>query len=251
MIYSHSRINTFEQCPLKFKFRYIDNLIPDTKQFIEGFLGNKIHETLEWLYNLENKKISLDDLIHYFIRIWKKSFSPEIKIIKNENEDFYLNQGIKFLINYFDSNYPFEDNTIATEKKVLINLDDKGEYKLQGYIDRLVYHPDLKKIEIHDYKTGSIKTQEELDKDKQLSIYSLGVKNLFDELREINLVWHFLAFNKKMISKRNDKQLEDIKKEILTIIKKIESTKEFNANPGILCSWCEFKSYCPLFSDLS
>ena len=28
-VYSHSRLSTFEQCPLKFKFRYIDYVEPD------------------------------------------------------------------------------------------------------------------------------------------------------------------------------------------------------------------------------
>jgi len=49
MIYSHSRLAAFEQCPLRFKFQYIDKLKPDIKQSIEGFLGNKVHDTLEWI----------------------------------------------------------------------------------------------------------------------------------------------------------------------------------------------------------
>ena len=42
VIYSHSRLSTFEQCKLKFKFRYIDKLTPEIENTIEGFLGGGI-----------------------------------------------------------------------------------------------------------------------------------------------------------------------------------------------------------------
>ena len=50
VIYSHSRLSTFEQCPFKFKLRYIDKIIPEIENTIESFLGGIVHETLEWIY---------------------------------------------------------------------------------------------------------------------------------------------------------------------------------------------------------
>ena len=247
VIYSHSKISTFEQCPLKFKFRYIDKLEPDIKQTIESFLGNKIHETLQWIYeNANEKTFELDDIVKYFIDLWNQDFSNEIKVVNEEyNAEYYFDKGIKLLINYFLSNSPFIDNTIATEKKVFINLDPEGKYQLQGYIDRLVHNKESNIFEIHDYKTGALKSQEELDKDRQLALYAIGIKNMFENVDTVLLIWHFLDFNKKLISKRSDEQLEKLKKELIDSIAKIESTKEFNANPGCLCKWCEFRSYCP------
>ena len=248
-IYSHSRLSTFEQCPLKFKFKYKDKLTPDIKQTIEGFLGNQIHNTLEWIYNNSKERIfKLDEIIQNYIENWKKNFNHEIKIINQDyNAEHYFNKGIKFLIDYFFKHTPFKDNTIATEKRIIINLDSEGKYKIQGYIDRLVHHKDTNIFEIHDYKTGKfIKTQEELDKDRQLALYSIGVKELFEEVNDVHLVWHFLDFNKEMISKRTEEQLEQLKEEIIELINEIESTTEFTPNPGSLCKWCEFQSYCPL-----
>jgi putative RecB family exonuclease len=243
-LYSHSKISTFEQCPLKFKFKYIEKLKPEIKQTIEGFLGNKVHETLEWIYSQVPANIpQLDSIVEFFLNKWQKEFTSEIKIIKTEfDSEYYLNQGIKFLINYFDSHYPFDENTIATEKKVLIELE--GEHKIQGYIDRIVYNSKNKVYEVHDYKTGAPKTQEELDKDRQLAIYSMGLENLYGNLSEVHLFWHFLAFNKKMKSIRTHAQLEALKKEIQDLINQIESEKEFPPNPGILCNWCEFRKHC-------
>ncbi len=254
-IYSHSRISTFEQCPLKFKFRYIDNITPEIKQTIEGFLGNKVHETLEWIYKqlMNQQQVHLDNAIEFYIQIWNKDFNKEIKITKeNYDAEYYFNKGIKFIIDYFLSNHPFKDNTIALEKQIMIDLDEEGKYKLQGYIDRLVFNKETNSYEIHDYKTGaSIKSQEEIDKDRQLALYSLGIKKNFENAKDITLIWHFLDFNKKMFSKRTDEQLESLRNEIIEIIKKIESTTEFQANPGCLCNWCEFKNYCNTINNLN
>ena len=248
-IYSHSRLSSFEQCPLKYKFRYIDHLEPEVEQTIEGFLGNMVHETLEWIYNQvkEGTTPDLDNVIDYYINLWNKNFNNEIKITREENDaEHYFNMGIKFVIDYFLAHSPFKDNTIAIEHKILISLDPEGKYLIQGYIDRLVHHKESNIFEIHDYKTGnSIKSQEDLDKDRQLALYSLGIKNSFPDVSDVHLIWHFLAFNKKMISRRTDEQLESLKQDIINLINKIESTTEFNPNPGCLCGWCEFQSYCP------
>jgi putative RecB family exonuclease len=248
-IYSHSRLSSFEQCPLKFKFRYLDKIEPDFKQSIEGFLGNKVHDTLEWVYNhSEKESIELDQIIKYYAENWSKDFNPSIKIIKQDfTAEFYFNKGIKFLIDYFMTHKPFKDNTIATEKKIFINLDKEGTYKLIGYIDRLVHNKDKNTLEVHDYKTSnSIKSQEELDKDRQLALYSIAIREEYNPV-DVHLVWHFLNFNKAVTSKRTIEQLEQLKQEIVSLIKKIESTTEFPSSLGILCNWCEFQSKCSDF----
>ncbi len=248
-IYSHSRLSAFEQCPLKYRFRYIDHLEPEIEQTIEGFLGGMVHDTLEWIYNQvkEGCTPDLDAVIDYYINIWNKNFNNKIKITRAENDaEHYFNQGIKFVIDYFLAHSPFQDNTIATEKKIMVSLDSQGKYIVQGYIDRLVHHKESNIFEIHDYKTGnSLKSQEELDRDRQLALYSLGVKNSFPEVKEVHLIWHFLAFNRKMISKRTDEQLQNLKQDIINLINKIESTTEFNPSTSCLCNWCEFRIYCP------
>lgn len=246
--YSHSRLSAFEQCPLKFKFKYIDRLIPDIKQSIEGFLGNKVHETLEWVYNesMKNNLLTLDQVLEFYARIWNKDFDSEIKITNPEqNSEFYFNKGIKFLLDYYLKHTPFKDNTIATERQIVVELDKESRYIIQGYVDRLVFHKEKGIFEIHDYKTSaSMKTQEELDHDRQLALYSIGIKKQFENIQEIILVWHFLDFNKTIISKRTEEELELLKKEIISLIDEIESTKEFLPKPSSLCKWCEFQSYC-------
>ena len=95
VIYSHSRISTFEQCPLKFKFRYIDKIPPDFEQSIEGFLGNKVHDTLEWIYKKVAQNIipQLDDVIQYYVNNWDRDYNYNIRIVKEDlNSQYYFHQ---------------------------------------------------------------------------------------------------------------------------------------------------------------
>lgn len=248
-LYSYSKLSTFEQCPLKFKFKYIDYLESDFEETIEGFLGRQVHKTLEWIYNNQKKSLELDDIVKYFIESWNNNFNLDIKIIKQLPAEHYFNKGIKFLINYFLKNSPFKDNTIATEKKILINLDSKREYKLIGYIDRLVHHQATNIFEIHDYKTGAIKSPEALDNDRQLALYSIAVRDSFENVNDVFLIWHFLDYNQEIKSKRTLQELENLKINVIELINKIESTTYFQANISPLCNWCEFQSKCPAFKE--
>jgi putative RecB family exonuclease len=253
VVYSHSRLSSFEKCPLQFKFRYIEKIKPDFDQSIEGFLGNKVHDTLEWVYNQVKKGESpeLDDVINYYLTVWNRDFKTEIKIVKEDKtSQFYFHQGIKFIIDYFKTHSPFRDGTIATEYKFFTDLNDDKKYVLMGYIDRVVHDKENNALEIHDYKTGnSIKTQQESDEDRQLGLYAIGMKKEFNEVKDINLIWHFLAHNKKIISKRTDEQLIKLKQDIIRLINQIESTDDFQPMPSILCKWCGFRSNCSLFKQ--
>ncbi|MBU4069574.1 MAG: PD-(D/E)XK nuclease family protein [Nanoarchaeota archaeon] len=241
--YSHSKLSTFEQCPFKFKLRYVDKIIPEIEKSVESFLGSIVHNTLEWLYLQvqKNNVPELDDVILHYTSEWHENYTHDIKIVRFDmTAQDYFSKGIQFIIDYYMKHKPFGDNTLEVEKKIIVDLED---YKIQGYIDRLVFNPEKDEYEIHDYKTASsLPNQEHADKDRQLALYSIAIKKTFG--KDVKLVWHYLAHNKKITSRRTDEQLEDLKKEILELIKKIESTTEFPANKSGLCGWCEYKNMC-------
>jgi hypothetical protein len=49
MIYSHSRVETFEQCPKRFKYQYIDKIQVERKPKADDplILGTTLHEGIE------------------------------------------------------------------------------------------------------------------------------------------------------------------------------------------------------------
>jgi len=252
--YSHSKLSTFEQCPLKYKLRYIDKIKPLIEKTIEAHLGKCVHDTFEWLYNTikENKKIpTIDEVITFYSVRWQDEFSEETLIVKKEmTEKDYFNMGVGFLTNYFQRHYPFRDNTIECEKRIVIELDENT--KIQGFIDRLVHNIETGEYEIHDYKTANhLPTQETIDNDRQLALYSIAIKEIFGKDKEVCLIWHYLAHDKKICSKRTNEQLQQLKKETIELIKKIESAETFFHNKSILCNWCEYKPTCPAWNEIS
>ena len=248
-IYSHSRLSTFEQCSLKYKLRYIDKIKPEIEKTIEAHLGSSVHDTLEWIYNSvkENpeKAPNLDEIISHYIKVWQKGLTEDILIVKKQfTPKDYLNKGIQFLADYFQRHFPFQDGTIECEKEIIINLDENTQIK--GFIDRLVYNIEKGHYEIHDYKTANtLPTQEKMDQDRQLALYSIAIKEMYGKDKEVVLIWHYLAYDQKIISRRTEEQLEKLKEETKKLIEDIRETKVFLPNKSILCEWCEYKSLCP------
>ena len=241
-VYSHSRLWLYENCPEAYKIKYIDKTFPDLPKTVNLFLGGMVHEALEWLYgNIKEKNIELDELIKFYAETWNSKFSDEIIIGKGE-EHYYFNQGIKYLIDYYKSNKPFDDGTIHIEKKIFFPLDSDKEYFIQGYVDRITFDPEKKEYEIHDYKTNqNMKTQYQVDSDRQLALYHLGLQDMVGKRISVSLIWHFLAHDRKISSRRTEEQLDSLKKETLALINKIENTTTWSACGRPWCDWCSYK----------
>jgi len=251
-IYSHSKIETFEQCKLKFKYRYIDKIVPEIAKGIEAHLGDIIHKSLEWLYMLvlKNRIPSINDLILFYSEKWQEAYSSKMPIVnKTMTAKDYFNRGVEFLVNYYMKYHPFQDNTIATEKRIEIDLDKTGNKKLIGYIDRLAHNLENNEIEIHDYKTSNtIMAKEKVENSRQLTIYSLAIKEMFGKEKNVCMIWHFLAHDMKICLRKTNEELEGVKKEIIEIIDEIERTRDFPPTKSQLCYWCEYMNICPVWN---
>jgi len=246
--YSHSRLGTFEDCPLKYKFNYIDKIKRD-EESIEAFLGSRFHESMEKLYrDLRYRIYSLEELLNYYEDRWSKNYHEGILIIRKEiTADDYKNLGKKCIENYYKRYYPFnQGRVLAIEKRVVIDLQRDGKYLVQGFIDRIDQQDDGT-YEIHDYKTsGSLPEQNYFDKDRQLALYQIGTQNLWNDVDRVKLIWHYVSFDKEMSSTRSPEELKALKGDTISLIKKIENTEEFLPNESALCNWCVYPDLCPL-----
>jgi len=248
--FSHSQIGTYETCPLQYKFAYIDK-IRVKMETVEAFLGLRVHEALEKLYRDKRyqKFMKLEELLAYFNKKWEENWNDNILIVKKEyNHENYRKMGEKYLADYYNRYQPFDQGrTIGLETRDLLTLDEDGDYTYHIRIDRLM---DMGEglYEVHDYKAGmTLPKQEELDSDQQLAMYSLWVMKNFKDCRKLRLVWHFVAFDKEADSYRTEEQLENLRKEVLAKIKRIEGVSHFSANVSSLCDWCSYKSICPMW----
>lgn len=252
-LFSNSRLSTFEQCPLKYKYQYIDRIKVEVAKTVEAFMGSIVHEALEKLYrDLKlQKHNSLEDLLAYYNDQWAKNWTDDIKIVRKEyTAENYRKTGEKCVADYYNRFAPFSERVLGIETMEYVNLDPEGEYKWNVRMDRLDYAGDGR-YEIHDYKTaGTLPKQEHMDKDRQLALYSLWVKQNFKDAKKVDLVWHYLVYDRDLRSERTDEQLEELRKETLEAVKKAVEAKDFPANETNLCNWCEYQFMCPKWANL-
>lgn len=247
--YSHSRLSTFEKCPLKYKYTYIEKIPLEARQeTVEAFMGKRVHETLCKLYadRIMAKADALDELLAYYDDIWRKSWSDEVLIARaGQVAQDYNDIGKKCVADYYRRYSPFEDGrTLGLEQ--MINIDIDG-YRLIGYIDRLSQREDGR-YEIHDYKTaGKLPQQQFFDDDRQLALYQIGVERTRKDAHEVDLVWHYLVHDREVRSRRGLACIIKLKQDVVATIKEIErSEKEdrFPAVKNVLCKWCDYQALC-------
>ena len=247
--YSNSRINCFYQCPYKYKLQYIDRIKVEVPDTIETYMGRLVHEVMEKLYkDLQyQKKNTKKELLDYFEKLWSGKWSDKIVIVKKDyTTDNYKDMGRKYISDYYDRFKPFNGiKTLALETENFLDLEDGNKYHIR--IDRLACNNDGNYY-VCDYKTGGrISTQYDLDRDRQLAMYSLWVRQKYSDAKDVKLVWYFMAFDREMVSERTPKQLEGVKRDIENMIKHIESVSEFPTYKSRLCDWCKYKQMCPHF----
>jgi putative RecB family exonuclease len=250
--YSISQLSTFEECPLQYKFVYVDKIKrPD--EGVEAFLGKRFHEAMQWLYNERAFRVApLDEVLAFFDRQWSENWHPKVKILRCERcgEDYRL-QGRRFIEDYYRRHHPFDaGRVLGLEKYIRFSLDESGRYRCKGIIDRLMLAEDGV-FEIHDYKTGSgLPEQAELDRNRQLGLYQIGVQTLWPDAKEIRLVWHLVARNLEMRSQRTPGALAALKTDIAGLIDRIEAEREFAPSESGLCDWCAYQDLCPVKKHL-
>lgn len=251
-MYSPSKINTFRDCRLKYKYQYIDRLPSDIEN-IEAFRGKRVHETLEEFYRFikDGSVKDLEWVLAKYEELWNKNYTDTVKIVKKElSAQDYFNKGKDALIDYYNHYKPFnETKIVSTERQINFSVKCDGkEYSFTGILDRLDWNDKTNMFEIHDYKvTNTLMTQEEADKDWQLGLYHVALKENWPDIERVKLVWHSLLFNKELVSYRTEKELKELQAQVAEKVTDIETCQDFSPRKSALCSWCDFQNICPLW----
>lgn len=245
--YSHSRLSTFETCPLQYKFAYIHKIRRE-EEGIEAFMGSRFHDAMEKLYvELRSRVMPIEELIRFYEEKWDAEYHEKVVVVDTTKtaEDF-RDLGRRCIENYYRRHHPFDRGTVlGLEKKVGVDLLGDGRYRIIGYIDRLARTRDGA-YEIHDYKTsGSLPEQKHLDEDRQLALYAIAVRQMWPDAERIALYWHYVVFDKELTSSRTDAQLEKLKNGTAALIDRIEATTVFEPRESALCDWCSYQKLCP------
>ncbi len=245
---SFSKITTYEQCPLKFKFQYINRFPTKTSPAL--LLGQTIHSSLEKFFDFGPDKRSLKILKNLFRREWK--------ITRNklrEQGDFEMDQkteiehgkrGLLMLENFFES----ELNSEPEQREQFVEASLTDEIQFLGRIDRLdkVLHDGKEGFRVVDYKTG--KLNERFLDFIQLFTYAWLMNEQGYKIYSSS--FFYLESNKiveKTLSEELFKQTrEKLIERSLPVLKSLEED-DFKPKKTALCPYCDYMRMCPLHQD--
>ncbi len=255
-LYSFSQIQTYVQCPLKYKFRYVDKIVPDFEENLHLILWTEVHAALEWLYNKINnfQKPSYDELEQVFVETFQEK-ANKIEVEDKQKEEF-LERGKYYLKSFYDKHFPFEDiKVIWTEIKLYIDLWDN--IKFQWFIDRLDKRWD--DFILTDYKTNkNLPPEDKTLYEEQLTLYALWVKQKYQKYFK-KIYWNlvYLHFDLQDFWKITEESIKLIADKYKNLALEIETKKaEYNLwnkeafpeNENPNCKFCDYKELCPLFA---
>ena len=238
---SFSRLNTFEQCPLKFRFRYVDKLEAEPSDPLK--FGAAIHAVLEELVREHVEAERAGPLPHeraleLLRRMWTSEDLTGVALFHEGAEildSFIRDQGV---LNHRD--------VLAVEKKFELEV---GRFNVLGYIDRVDVVDD-ETIEVIDYKTNRVLfTRDEVDSSLQLSLYHFAARQLWPWAKKIGLTFHVLRHGVRMRTERTPEQLRVAGACVEMLGGMSEETEAFPARLNAHCGWCEHRHACPAYAD--
>ncbi|HKA24588.1 MAG TPA: PD-(D/E)XK nuclease family protein [Candidatus Eisenbacteria bacterium] len=256
-VYSHSRLTSYENCPLKYRLRYVDEVDIERRETVESFVGRRVHETLQYLHDrhTEGALLTLQEILTHLDNAWEREWHPRVLVVRaGRRVGDYRDMATRCVTNYYRLNHPFNRGvTVGTELAVVFVLDFDRDVHIKGYIDRLVrLAPGM--YEIHDYKTSRrMPSQAYLDRDRQLALYQMAIHQMMADARQVRLVWHYLAHGRNVRSTRTPESLDVLRRDTLRLIDRIERAtrrRDFPAFRSALCDWCDFRAMCPAWAPV-
>ena len=237
-VLSASAIDTYDQCPLKYRLGYIDN-VPETASKPQLIFGNIIHKVLEHYH--KDKCSSEKEILDLLERFWQpEGFEYESKELS------FKEQAVEILKRYYRYTKSFQQDIVETEYQFKFDLEFCS---IRGKIDRIDRAG--KGYKVIDYKTSRkpIDPKNSL----QLAVYCLFLAQQTDQQpgglpEKASLL--FLRDEKLEYSHSfTTAELMDYKEKIRNVVTEIKN-RNFNFNKGYHCEWCDYKQLlCPAWEE--
>lgn len=240
---SATGIKDFLQCKLKVVFRY-DRDISSMKND-HAKVGIAVHTALEQFTRRMLVKKSFPDASDYdfAVTVFMNSATEE----GLENMSFYSDG--KIMVTEFINRFDPSEEIIDVEHRFKIETPDG--IPLAGAIDKVVkLNEDT--LAIIDYKTArNAMTIWDLQDDIQLSMYDLAASLIWPEFKNRLLFLDYVRIDKKVSTYRTDEARETFNQFLNSVwlqMQKLEEN-EVTGTLNTLCGWCDYKGYCPQYSE--
>lgn len=239
---SYSRLARYEQCPLSFKFSYVDKL--PSHPGMPARFGKAVHSVLEHLVREHvQAEVSAHLSEERALELLQQQWTAEALIGAAEYAEamdllrtFVREEGVVDPSDVLGIEQPFEINA--------------GRFRVVGYIDR-ADRLEGNGVLIRDYKSFRVlPDQREVDSSLQLSLYAIAAQQLWPWAQHVKLELHMLRQNIRMRTERTESELEAALAYTASLGEQTESsTTTFAPRLNANCVYCDHREQCPQFAQ--
>lgn len=264
---SYSSVRTYLECPLRWKYLYIDHLSEAPKGYFS--FGRTIHSVLEELLRpfvpaaaspaasraaqttLESWTatpaavpstglLSESALLELYRRKWVSD-----GYLSKEDEERYRSQGEELLLAYRGLLERIPPAPVAVEQHLSATWDG---IPIHGYIDRIDQTP-RGTLEILDYKTTRNLSYEDAKGSEQLALYQVLVERNYPAKVEALTLYHLRALRPLTVPPKRAEEIDTLYQRVGQVRDGIRE-RDFEPTPGRHCHHCDFRSICPEFRQI-
>ncbi|MFV0315388.1 MAG: RecB family exonuclease [Microthrixaceae bacterium] len=245
---SPSKVSTFKDCALAFRFSAIDRLPEPPSE--PAMRGTAVHRALELLLGdapqARTPELATTHLATALEEMHDSDEWEELDLDDTGSQAFDK-ECATIMERYFAVEDPRSVEPVGLE---LMLESEIGGVKVRGIIDRLERAADGSLV-VTDYKTGRTPMPaQEQSRLGGVHFYAFLCKEHFGEIpSSIQLM--YLGSEPQIISTTPTEQsVRGLRNRVAAIWQAVERACEnddFRPKPSALCNWCAFQQYCPAF----
>jgi putative RecB family exonuclease len=245
---SPSKLSSFKDCPLAFRFAAIDRL-PEapSPHTVKGTLVHAALERLFWSHprGARTPQAARDALAEAWADLEGTAEVRDLGLSGPAAAAFVDDAG-SLLDNYFRLEDPDEVDAVGVE----LTLEaDVGGLRLRGIIDRLDVTPGGDLVVV-DYKTGRVPTvNQENQRLGGVQFYALLCQHVLGK-RPVSVRLVYLREPIVIEAEPSDQAVRGTSQRTAAVWSAIERAcehEDFRPRPSTLCNWCSFQSLCPAY----
>jgi putative RecB family exonuclease len=242
---SPSAIAAFKECPLAFRFSYLDRLPEPPSPWASK--GTLVHLALERLMCRppadRTPRAALADLGSAAVALADDPDFTGLEL-SAEAADAFRADAEALVLRYFELEDPTSVRPIGLELKLEARV---GDVRLRGIIDRLELDA-AGELVVTDYKTGSVPS--EYHESKSLTgvhVYALLCERMLGR-RPARVQLYYLSKPEAIIARPTEQSVTGVERRAAALWSAIEracARDDFRPHPSRLCDFCTFRPYCP------
>lgn len=244
---SPSKVSSFTDCALAFRFSAIDRLPQPPSPWTTK--GTLVHIALERLFELPAAARTLEaglsclDVASSEIR--DDPDYTELHLDDDATAKFFT-EAHDLVRRYFELEDPRRINAIGLELSLDVEING---VRVRGIIDRLELD-DSGALVVTDYKTGAVPSvQHERKRLSGVHLYSLMCEELLGR-RPDKVQLLYLSQPVAIITQPSDQSTRFTRTALGAVWQAVERAcdrEDFRPRPSHLCNYCAYQAYCPTF----